>query len=110
MIIKLKDNKEDKIQKKEVITLENKLDDFFEKIRKLRNSNINEADYEKILSELLWSKKENSLMEENILKEIRLLNFFNHFQTTRRMNLIGKKYFRDKYAFNPPLNFRNSKK
>ena len=66
MLVKLKDNKEDKIQKKEVITLENKLDDFFEKIRKLRNSNINEADYEKILSELLWSKKENSLIDIDI--------------------------------------------
>ena len=110
MLIKLKNNEDDKIEKKEVITLDNKIDNFFEKIKKLKNSNTDEVDYEKILNELLWNRKENSLMEENILKEIRLLNFFNYFQTTRKMNIIGKKYFRDKYAFNPPIHFWKNKK
>ena len=110
MLIKLKNNEDDKIEKKEVITLDNKIDDFFEKIKKLKNSNTDEVDYEKILNELLWNRKENSLMEENIMKEIRLLNFFNYFQTTRKMNIIGKKYFRDKYAFNPPIHFWKNKK
>ena len=110
MLIKLKNNEDDKIEKKEVITLDNKIDDFFEKIKKLKNSKADEVDYEKILNELLWNRKENSLMEENIMKEIRLLNFFNYFQTTRKMNIIGKKYFRDKYAFNPPIHFWKNKK
>ena len=110
MLIKLKNNEDDKIEKKEVITLDNKIDNFFEKIKKLKNSKADEVDYEKILNELLWNRKENSLMEENIMKEIRLLNFFNYFQTTRKMNIIGKKYFRDKYAFNPPIHFWKNKK
>ena len=108
MLSKLRKN-DDEIEKKEVITLDDKINDFFEKIRRLKGT-VDEVDYDKILNELLWSKKGDNLMEENIIKEIRLLNFFKYFQTVRKMDIIGKKYFRNKYSFNSPLNFKNNQK
>ena len=108
MLSKLRKN-DDEIEKKEVITLDDKINDFFEKIRRLKGT-VDEVDYDKILNELLWSKKGDNLMEENIIKEIRLLNFFKYFQTVRKMDILGKKYFRNKYSFNSPLNFKNNQK
>ena len=111
-LIRLKDEEaeENKEEKKEVITLDNKINDFFEKIKKLKEASVDEVDYDNILDELLWNRKEDNLMEENMKKEIRLLNFFRYFKTLRKMDLIRKKYNRDKYAFNPPINFRNNHK
>ena len=112
-LIRLKDEEaeeENKEEKKEVITLDNKINDFFEKIKKLKEASVDEVDYDNILDELLWNRKEDNLMEENMKKEIRLLNFFRYFKTIRKMDLIRKKYNRDKYAFNPPINFRNNHK
>ena len=103
-------NKED-INEKEnnKISLDNRINNFFEQIQKLKKENVNDFDYDKILKELMIKQGENYI-EENIMREIRLLNFFRFFQAKRKMDLVGKKNYRNKYTFNSPLNFRKSEK
>ena len=108
VLIKLKEDEEVIEDKNNKITLEMKMNNFFEKIKKLKGENVEEVDYDKILNELFMKQGEN-YYEESLLKEIRLANFFNYFQTSRKLDLVGKKYFRNKYTFNSPVYFRKSK-
>ena len=105
---KLKEDEEIKDDKNNKITLDMKMNNFFEKIKKLKRENVVEIDYDKILNEL-FSKQGENYYEESMIKEIRLLNFFKYFQTSRKLDLVGKKYFRNKYTFNSPLYFTKSK-
>ena len=90
--------------------MDNKINDFFDKIKKLKENNIDELDYDKILNELMLNQGSNyNYIEENMMKELRLLNFFKYFQNNRKMDLAEKNYFRNKYIFNSPINFRKSK-
>ena len=91
------------------ISLDNRINNFFEQIQKLKKENVDDFDYDKILKELMIKQGENYI-EENIMREIRLLNFFRFFQAKRKMDLVGKKNYRNKYTFNSPLNFRKSEK
>ena len=84
------------------------MNNFFEKIKQLKEENINEIDYDKILSELMARQNDNYL-EDNIVKEIRLINFYNYFQNNRKMDIYQKKFFRNKYIYSSPLNFFKSK-
>ena len=84
------------------------MNNFFEKIKQLKEENINEIDYDKILSELMARQNDNYL-EDNLVKEIRLINFYNYFQNNRKMDIYQKKFFRNKYIYSSPLNFFKSK-
>ena len=108
LLRKITDNYDNKVEQiKKINTLDNKINNFFEKIKILKGENVDELDYDKILNELLFKQGDN-YFEENIMKEMRLLNFFKYFQTTRKLDLVGKSYFRNKYSFNSPINFRKS--
>ena len=108
LLRKITDNYDSKVEQiKKINTLDNKINNFFEKIKILKGENVDELDYDKILNELLFKQGDN-YFEENIIKEMRLLNFFKYFQTTRKLDLVGKSYFRNKYSFNSPINFRKS--
>ena len=97
-----------KKKEKKKINLDEKMNNFFEKIKQLKEENINEIDYDKILSELMARQNDNYL-EDNIVKEIRLINFYNYFQNNRKMDIYQKKFFRNKYIYSSPLNFFKSK-
>ena len=106
---KLTQNEDSKQEKKEIkITLDHKINNFFEQIQKLKGENIEEVDYDKILREIMANQGDNYI-EENIIKEIRLLNFFRYFQTKRKIELDRKNNFKNKYSFNSPINFRKNK-
>ena len=97
-----------KKKEKKKINLDEKMNNFFEKIKQLKEENINEIDYDKILSELMARQNDNYL-EDNLVKEIRLINFYNYFQNNRKMDIYQKKFFRNKYIYSSPLNFFKSK-
>ena len=106
---KLTQNEDSKQEKKEIkITLDHKINNFFEQIQKLKGENIEEVDYDKILREIMANQGDNYI-EENIIKEIRLLNFFRYFQSKRKIDLDRKNNFKNKYSFNSPINFRKNK-
>ena len=106
----LNNDSENEEKEKNIISLDNKINDFFDKIKKLKENNIDELDYDKILNELMLNQGSNyNYIEENMMKELRLLNFFKYFQNNRKMDLAEKNYFRNKYIFNSPINFRKSK-
>ena len=90
------------------MTLDHRINNFFEQIQKLKEENIEEVDYDKILKEIM-TKQGDNYIEENIIKEIRLLNFFRYFQTKRKIELDRKNNFKNKYSFNSPINFRKNK-
>ena len=97
-----------KKKEKKKINLDEKMNNFFEKIKQLKEENINEIDYDKILSELMARQNDNYL-EDNLVKEIRLINFYNYFQNNRKMDIYQKKFVRNKYIYSSPLNFFKSK-
>ena len=105
-LISNENNEQEKKQTK--MTLDNRINNFFEQIQKLKEEKIEEVDYDKILREIM-TKQGDSYIEENIIKEIRLLNFFRYFQTKRKIELDRKNNFKNKYSFNSPLNFRKNK-
>ena len=106
---KLSENEENKQEKKPAkLTLDHRINNFFEQIQKLKEENIEEVDYDKILKEIM-TKQGDNYIEENIIKEIRLLNFFRYFQTKRKIELDRKNNFKNKYSFNSPINFRKNK-
>ena len=47
--------------------------------------------------------------EEDKTKELRILNFFKHFQTNRKNESPGKNYVRKRLTFNSPINFKSYK-
>ena len=103
------DSENEKGEEKKINNLDNKINNFFEKIKKLKEENIGELDYDKILKELIINKGNNyDYIEENMEKELRIINFFKYFQNSRKMNLAGKKFFRNRYKFNSPINFIKS--
>ena len=104
------DSENEKGEEKKINNLDNKMNNFFEKIKKLKEENIGELDYDKILKELIINKGNNyDYIEENMEKELRIINFFKYFQNSRKMNLAGKKFFRNRYKFNSPIKFIKSK-
>ena len=94
-------------EKNNKISLDQKINNFFEQIQKLKEENIDDLNYEKILGQF-FSKQGNNFMENSIMRELRLSNFFRYFQNIRKMDIAGKMYFRNKYLFNSPVKFKKS--
>ena len=94
-------DKEDEREKK----LEKRINNFYEKIKKLKRGEIEISDYEEELSQLMMEQIDKIKYEGDRLKEIRIMSFFKHFQTYRMNERYEKDYIRKKMIFKYPVNF-----
>ena len=98
-----KENKNDVNDNNDII-LERRINKFTEKIKKLKRGEINLSDYDDEISELMTEQIDKNKYEGDKIKELRIFNFFNNFQTTRKSEMYGKDYYRKRFIFNSPLN------
>ena len=101
--------KESENENNDKIKLEKRIGKFYDKIKKLKRREINISDYEEELSELMMEQIDKINYEEDKTKELRILNFFKHFQTNRKNEFFGKNYVRKRLTFNSPINFKSYK-
>ena len=90
--------------------LERRIAKFYEKIQKLKRGEIDMSDYEDELSELMTEQIDKINYEVDKAKELRIINFFKNFQISRKNDLFGKNYLRNRLTFNSPINFISCKK
>ncbi len=93
--------KDDEKEKK----LEKRINNFTEKVKKLKRGEIDISDYEEELSQLMMEQIDKIKYEGDRLKEIRILNFFKNFQIYRRIEEYEKDFIRKRMVFKYPVNF-----
>ena len=93
--------KEDEKEKK----LEKRINNFTEKLKKLKKGEIDISDYEEELSQLMMEQIDKVKYEGDRLKEIRILSFFKNFQIYRMIEQYEKDFIRKRMVFKYPVNF-----
>ena len=98
---KVKKDKDDEKEKK----LEKRINNFTEKVKKLKRGEIEISDYEEELSQLMMEQIDKVKYEGDRIKELRILSFYKNFQTYRLNERYEKDYIRKRMIFKYPVNF-----
>ena len=106
---KIEINEEDKdeiyAKEKRRENLDKRLNNFFNKIKQLKKGKIEATNYEEEFSELMMEQLDKNNYEEDRIKEIRIMDFFKHFQTSRINEKSERDHYNKKLIFYSPINF-----